>query len=96
MKPISRTKEDQQAQLADLHQEQGSMVAWLDRYTRRQRNERIYSRVLQETPLLPKSFILKCLVKQKAPRSAAAWIDKAEEQIARGERRLELKLAGRT
>ncbi|MGI6651572.1 MAG: hypothetical protein ACOX4Y_07440 [Limnochordia bacterium] len=98
LKQISRTKEDQQAQLADLHQEQGSMVAWLDRYTRRQRElSESIPEFSKEDPASTKEFYTELLSQtEKRLQSAAAWIDKAEEQIARGEeRRLELKLAGR-
>ena len=98
LKQITRTKEDQQSQLADLHLEQGSMIAWLDRYSKRQRelNESI-PEFSKEDPASTKEFYLEKLTEtENRLLDVRMWVEKAEQHLAqREERHLELHLAER-
>lgn len=98
LQQILRTKEDQQGQLADLHQEQGSLVAWLDRYAKRQRElgELIPDFSKEDPQETQELYAAKLGKLNRHLEELEIGVEEGEEKLTRlEEKRLELRLEER-
>lgn len=98
LRQIMDTKEDHQGQLADLHQEQGSLVAWLRSYAKSQQElEELIPEFSKEDPQETQEFYGAKLERlhTNLEELENSVTEAEKKQTGLEERRLELRLAER-
>lgn len=94
LQQVARTKDDQQDQLADLYQEQGSLVAWFDRYSKSQRElGEIVPEFSKEEPASTKDYYEEKLAEtEKRLQALEDSVEKGENRVGQlEEQRVELR-----